>query len=121
MGPVVVLGASSEPSRYSYLCMQTLKEKGFKRLPVHPREQIIDGEKVYPNLLALQGQLIDTVTMYVGPSLSSKMSDDLLRLKPRRVIFNPGSENPELQAKLAHEGIEVVEACTLVMLRTGQF
>ncbi len=121
MGPVVVLGASNDPSRYSYMAMMNLKEKGFKRLPVHPRENEIDGEKVYPTLKELFGQKIDTVTMYVGPALSDKLAEDLLTLKPRRVIFNPGSENPGLQIKLSNAGIEVIEACTLVMLRTGQF
>ncbi len=121
MGPVVVLGASNDPTRYSNMAMVNLREKGFKRLPVHPRETEVDGEKVYASLKELAGQKIDTVTMYVGAGLSSKMTDELVALKPRRVIFNPGSENPELQKKLSQEGVEVIEACTLVMLRTGQF
>lgn len=121
MGPVVVLGASNDPTRYSHLAMVNLREKGFKRLPVHPREKVVDGEKVYASLKELIGQSIDTVTMYVGPALSTNLAEDLLKLKPRRVIFNPGSENPELQKQLAAAQIEVIEACTLVMLRTGQF
>lgn len=121
MGPVVVLGASSDPSRYSYMAMVNLREKGYRRLPVHPREQVVDGEKVFASLGALLGTPVHTVTMYVNPSLSDKVEQELLALKPQRVIFNPGSENPRLAKVLADHGIEVVEACTLVMLRTSQF
>jgi uncharacterized protein len=121
MGPVVVLGASSDESRYSHMAMVNLREHGWPRIPVHPRETVVDGEKVLPNLDALHGQSIHTVTMYVNPALSDKMAESLLELKPQRVIFNPGSENPRLENMLRAQGIEVVEGCTLVMLRTKQF
>jgi hypothetical protein len=67
------------------------------------------------------GKKIDTVTMYVNAALSTKYLQDLIDLKPRRVIFNPGSENPSLEKALVAKGILVEEACTLVLLRTGQF
>jgi predicted CoA-binding protein len=67
------------------------------------------------------GKKIDTVTMYVNAALSTKYLQDLIDLKPRRVIFNPGSENPSLEKALVDKGILVEEACTLVLLRTDQF
>ena len=64
---------------------------------------------------------IDTLTVYVNAKISGGQFDAISALKPRRVVFNPGAENPELAAKLSDAGIEVIEACTLVMLRTQQF
>jgi uncharacterized protein len=121
MGPVVVLGASSDPSRYSNMAMIYLKERGFKAIPVHPRETEVEGIPVIQSLGSLKGTAVDTLTMYVSAALSNKMQADILALKPRRVIFNPGSENEELAQALKNAGAEVIEACTLVMLRTGQF
>lgn len=123
MEVVAVLGASSDTSRYSYKAIQMLKEYGHTPVPVHPRETEILGYKVIPEIkvLAQKGTKIDTLTMYVNPALSSKYQQDIIDLKPKRVIFNPGSENPGLEKALIENGIEVEEACTLVLLRTGQY
>jgi predicted CoA-binding protein len=118
---VVVLGASSNPSRYSNMAMRELKNRGHQAVPVHPRESLIEGEKVWAHLSLLPFDKIDTLTMYVSAALSSPMTEAIIKLAPKRVIFNPGSENPTLQKMLSDKGIEVLEACTLVMLRTGQF
>jgi predicted CoA-binding protein len=120
---VAVLGASNDPSRYAYMAMSLLMEKGHEAIPVHPRETEVCGQKVWPNLAALAdaGQKVDTVTMYVGHALSDKLEGDLLKLAPRRVIINPGAENPRLEKVLEAKGMEVVHACTLVMLRVGNF
>ena len=81
------------------------------------------GKKVYKTIgdLASSGQKIDTVTVYVNSAISDKFEQDFLKLKPTRVIFNPGAENPRLQKGLEQQGIAVENACTLVMLRTDQF
>lgn len=123
MEVVAVLGASSDSGRYSYKAMQMLKEYGHTPVPVHPRETEILGYKVAAEIkeLVRQGKKIDTLTMYVNPELSAKYKQDILDLNPKRVIFNPGSENPDLQRALSDKGILVEEACTLVMLRTNQF
>lgn len=121
MKQVVVLGASSNPSRYSNMAMRELKARGFSALPVHPRETVVEGEKVWPHLAQLPDGEIDTLTMYISEALSTPLKEAILKLAPKRVIFNPGSENPTLQKMLSERGIEVLEACTLVMLRTGQF
>ena len=118
-----VLGASSDPDRYSAMAMSLLMEKGHVAIPVHPRETTIQGQKVWKSLneLALAGQKIDTVTVYVNAALTTKMLSDFIQLKPRRVIMNPGAENPVLEQGLKAQDIEVVHGCTLVMLRTGQY
>jgi predicted CoA-binding protein len=117
---VAILGASNKPERYSHKAVVLLAEKGHTVFPVHPALAEIDGHPVFKRLADIPTPL-DTVTMYVGPALSAGLADEILAAKPRRVIFNPGTENPELEDKLAAGGIEVIQACTLVMLRTGQF
>jgi predicted CoA-binding protein len=123
MEVVAVLGASSDTNRYSYKAIQMLKEYGHTPIPVHPRETEVLGYKVVPEIKALvkQGTKVDTLTMYVNPALSTKYQQDIIDLKPRRVIFNPGSENPDLEKALKEKGIKVEEACTLVLLRTNQY
>ena len=120
---VAVLGASTDPSRYSYKAMKMLEEYGHTPVPVHPREEEVLGKKVFKSIgeLAESGQKIDTVTLYVNPAISDKSEQDLIKLSPKRVIFNPGAENPKLARALLDKGIDVENACTLVMLRTDQF
>lgn len=123
MEVVAVLGASNDAGRYAYKAMVMLNEYGHKPIPVHPREKEVLGQKVYPTLgeLAQSGQKIDTVTVYVNKEISQKFEKDFLALKPRRVIFNPGAENPALEKTLVENGIAVEDACTLVLLRTNQY
>ena len=121
MEVVAVIGASSDSSRYSYQAMVMLKEYGHQAIPVHPREEEVLGQKVVHKLGELRDQKIDTVTVYVNPAISDKYQDDLIAVKPKRVIFNPGAENPKLARALTDKGIEVENACTLVLLRTGQY
>lgn len=123
MEVVAVLGASNDQTRYAYKAMEMLAEYGHKAVPVHPREKEVLGQKVYTSVgeLVDAGERIDTVTVYVNPAISDKSGQDLLRLKPKRVIFNPGAENPALAKSLTEKGIKVEDACTLVLLRTNQF
>lgn len=117
---VAILGASKNPERYSNKAFHMLREYGHTPVPVHPMLDDIEGVPVAKSLGNIS-EPIDTLTMYVGPDRSKGMADEILKLKPRRVIFNPGSENPPLEKNLRDAGIEVVEACTLVLLRTRQF
>ncbi len=117
---MVVLGASAKPERYSNQALHLLLEKGFAVLPVHPALDEIEGILVFKKLPDL-GMPVDTITVYLSPERSAPLVEDLLAVKPRRVIFNPGTENPQLQQQLQDAGIEVKEACTLVLLNTGQF
>ncbi len=117
---VVVLGASDKVDRYSNKAVKFLVEKGYNVIPVHPRVKVIDNIEVLKNIDELTTD-IDTVTLYVNPTLLENYVDSLLNKNIRRVIFNPGTESESVKEKLEAKGIETIEACTLVMLRTGQF
>ena len=117
---VAILGASEKKERYSYLAFKMLQDYGHTPLPVSPRLKDLEGTPVVASLAHISSP-VDTLTMYVGPDKSSALLQDIIKLKPKRVIFNPGSENPSLQKELAQNGIAVEEACTLVLLRTNQF
>jgi len=115
----VVLGASVNPERYSHLAIQLLRNAGREVLAVGPkpgRVADVDIQELLP-----QAEGVDTVTLYLNPSNQRSYYEDILRLEPRRIIFNPGTENPELEALATARGIEVQHACTLVLVRTGQY
>jgi predicted CoA-binding protein len=117
---VAVLGASPKPERYSNRAIRMLGEYGHRVIPVNPAQATIEGLPVSAHVEDIR-EPVDTVTVYVSPAHSDPLLPGLLALKPKRVIFNPGAENPKLEQTLEQAGIEVIEACTLVMLRTRQF
>lgn len=88
---VVILGASNKPERYAHQAMQLLVRHGHEAIHVHPRLKEIEGTPVVADLAQVTGP-VDTVTMYVGPAISSGLVEKLVALKPGRVLFNPGSE-----------------------------
>ncbi len=114
----LVIGASTNPARYSYLAVNSLRTHGLEVVALAKREGRVADVKfttVFP------ADDIHTVTLYVGPQRQPEYYSEIIALKPERVIFNPGTENYEFAKKLESGGIEVLEACTLVMLSTGQF
>jgi predicted CoA-binding protein len=117
---VVVLGASPKPTRYSNMAVRQLHAKGYQVIPVHPTAERIGDLPVLHSLGAIAGG-VHTLTLYLGPLHSRGQLEDILALAPKRVIFNPGTESPQLAARLQAAGIECVHACTLVMLRSGLF
>ncbi|PKL48286.1 MAG: CoA-binding protein [Candidatus Riflebacteria bacterium HGW-Riflebacteria-2] len=117
---VVVLGASTNPDRYSNKAVKMLLEYGHEVVPVHPVATEIEGLAVVPRLNQVTGK-VDTLTLYLSPDTLTPMQADIVNLNPGRVIFNPGTENPPLMQALRQHGLKVVEACTLVLLRTRQF
>ena len=117
---VAVLGASNRPERYSFQAVKLLAEKGHAVCPVHPALATIDGVPVFKQLGDIRVPL-HTLTVYVGPERSTALAAAILAVRPQRVIFNPGAENPALAQQLQAAGIQVENACTLVLLRTGQF
>lgn len=117
---VAVLGASPKEERYSFKAVHMLKEHDHVPVPVHPAGHTVDGVQGVKSLSDID-QPVDTLTIYVNEKISSGEYENILKLKPRRVVFNPGAENAELAEKLRKEGFEVVEACTLVLLTTDQF
>jgi predicted CoA-binding protein len=120
METVAILGASPKPDRYAYKAFEVLREYGHRPIPINPAFEEILGEKCYPKISEAPGP-IDTVTLYLGEARSNPLIDEIIGVKPRRVIMNPGAENFALAEKAEAAGIEIVEGCTLVMLRTGQF
>lgn len=117
---VVVLGASPKPTRYSYQAVKLLHSQGYRVIPVHPKAARIDHIPVVNRLEAIR-EPVHTLTLYVGSDRSHGMIEDILGLAPGRVIFNPGSESRELELALKDKRISYEQACTLVLLRTGQF
>lgn len=117
---VAVVGASPKADRYSNRAMQMLENYGHTPIPVAPAHSEILGRTVYRSLTDIAGP-IHTVALYVGSERQTDIVADILRVKPVRVIFNPGTENPAAYDQLRTAGIEPLEACTLVMLSTGQF
>ncbi len=117
---VVVLGASPKPGRYSNQAVCLLLEHGYDVTPVHPKIGQIEGLQVASSLSDID-RPVDTLSLYVGAERIIPMIDDILQLKPGRVICNPGTESKELQERLDTAGIPWIEACTLVMLRLGVF
>jgi len=117
---VVVMGASNKPDRYSNKAVRLLQKHGHAVIPVHPKLDEVEGLKVIHHLSEISGA-VDTLTLYVGPDVSSAAAEAILQLHPGRVIFNPGSENPDLEMRLRQSGIAHEQACTLVLLRTAQF
>jgi predicted CoA-binding protein len=117
---VAVLGASPKADRYSNKAIRLLLEHNHEVIPVHPAIPEIEGLEVVKRISAIEGR-VDTLTMYVSAKLSTPAIDEIIQLKPGRVIFNPGTENAELYAALSAAGIPFEEACTLVLLNSGQF
>ncbi|MGE5155278.1 MAG: CoA-binding protein [Bdellovibrio bacteriovorus] len=117
---VVVLGASPKPVRYSFQAVKLLDDKGFRVIPVHPRAQRIEHIPVVHSLAAVS-EPVDTLTLYIGPERVQSQIQAIVDLKPGRVILNPGAESHTLEMALRNARIPFEHACTLVLLRTGQF
>lgn len=117
---VVILGASDRPDRYAHRAFQNLREHGHEVVPVHPTLPEVEGVAVLPDLDSVEGP-VDTLTLYVNSKISEALVDPIVRLAPKRVIFNPGTESDALADALEDAGIEAVDGCTLVMLSTGTF
>ncbi|MBP7408249.1 MAG: CoA-binding protein [Flavobacteriales bacterium] len=115
----LVLGASPDPSRYAHKAVRRLRSHGHDVLAIGRHTGIIDD---VPILAAVpEGAVVDTVTLYLSPRNQLVWQDEILHLRPRRVIFNPGAEDAVFAQRLEGAGIEVVEGCTLVMLSTGGY
>ncbi|MDA8792440.1 CoA-binding protein [Bacteriovoracaceae bacterium] len=124
MKTTIILGASNKAERYSYLALNKLEEHGHPIYLVHPSLSEIREHKVYPELnkIPLNSDVkIDTITLYLSPKHLEPLIVEIIKIKPKRVIFNPGTELPQSYEQLKKSGIEVLEACTLVLLNTNQY
>ncbi len=115
----VVIGASDNPERYSYKAIKALSQHQHEVVAVSNKKAEVLGYQIQDiNIIEKD---VDTITLYVGPQNQSHYEDYIMSTKPRRVIFNPGTENIILEEQLEKNGILVEEACTLVLLSTGQY
>jgi uncharacterized protein len=119
MKSTVVIGASTNPSRYSFLAAQKLVHNGHDVHLIGRHGGQINGQNIYQNKEHWDD--VDTVTLYINPQHQVDYYDYIISLNPKRVIFNPGTENPQLEDILSDKKIVPVRACTLVLLATGQY
>lgn len=119
MKKTVVIGASDDPSRYAYKATLALQRKDHEVIPVGLKEGKINGLDIVAEKTDIED--VDTVTLYVGPKNQPYWYEYIIGLKPKRVIFNPGTENPEFERMLHQNQIQTIEACTLVMLSVGNY
>lgn len=115
----LVLGASENPARYSNMAIIKLLGKGHEVIGVANKSGKVNGVTIHNSPMG--SDEIDTVTLYLNPQNQIPYYDYILSLKPWRIIFNPGTENEELEDLATKNGIKVQEACTLVLLGTGQY
>lgn len=115
----LVIGASTNPSRYSYKAIQKLTLYGHSVLAIGNKEGEVSGVKFSKEKVKFED--IDTITLYLNENNQKSFYDYILDLKPKRVLFNPGTENEELQNLLSQNNIAFEEACTLVLLSIGKY
>lgn len=117
--PTLVIGASTDPTRYSYRAINLLRTYGHPVFGLGRDQGVVsDVELVQDWYLEWK---VDTVTLYINPKIQPLYYDKIIQLKPKRVIFNPGTENREFAELLAKNDIESEEACTLVLLSIGEY
>ncbi len=117
---VAIIGASHKPQRYAYQAQQMLMDNDHTVFPVSGNGREILGVDGFSSIADLPSS-IDTVTLYLNPVRHEAIKQELLELKPRRIIFNPGTESEELETWYQSHGIFTEQACTLVLRRTNQF
>lgn len=116
----LVLGASTNPARYSNLAIRSLRLRGHPVVAIGKRTGTVEDVGIQTERPPSIPDL-DTVTLYLNARNQEQYRDYMLELRPRRIIFNPGAENPALARDAAAAGIDTMEACTLVLLSTGQY
>src|SRR6476469_7553980 len=115
----LVLGASSNPQRYSYLAIKRLRNHNHPTVAIGRKNGMVGDIEI--GMEKLPFEQVDTITLYLNATNQKPYYDYILSLKPKRIIFNPGAENDELYDLAKSNGIYPMEACTLVLLSTGQY
>jgi predicted CoA-binding protein len=115
----LVVGASENPSRYSNIAIKRLLEHQLPVLAMGSKKGVVENVEIETEFSSFKN--IDTVTLYVGPQNQEALIPQIINLKPRRIIFNPGTENPDFIAKATEKGIETEIACTLVLLSLNSY
>ena len=115
----VILGASANPDRYSFLAINKLTSHGHPVVAIGKKKGEVSGVEISTEPVHIDN--VDTVTLYLNPANQEQYYNYILALHPKRIIFNPGAENEELEKMANQKGIKTIEACTLVLLSTGQY
>jgi len=115
----IVLGASSNPERYSFMAVKQLTAKHHEVIALGNKSGFIDEQMILTDTPEIKD--VDTISLYLNPNNQKPYYAYILALNPKRIIFNPGTENDELAETARTAGIEPIEACTLVLLATGQY
>lgn len=115
----LIIGASTKPERYSYKAIHMLLEHHHPVFAIGTKQEQLFGIDIHSDLVAFKD--IDTITLYINPEIQKNYLDYMISLHPKRIIFNPGTENPSIYSTLQSHHIECLEACTLVLLSTNQF
>ncbi|MDZ7648796.1 MAG: CoA-binding protein [Cytophagales bacterium] len=121
MKKTVIIGATTNPARYAYIAAGMLKEYDHEIVPVGIKKGTVYGVDILPIDQHPIIKEVDTITLYVGTRHQPMYYEYLLSLKPKRIIFNPGTENSEFEKMVEESGAEALQACTLVLLRSGQY
>lgn len=119
MKKTLIVGATTNESRYAYKAAEKLTAAGHEIIPFGIKKGEVFGQPIVNDWQAFED--VNTVTMYVGPARQDEYFDKIIAIKPNRVIFNPGTENPIFQDKLSNAGIDFEEACTLVLLSLNDY
>ena len=117
----IIIGASNNSARYAYTASHMLKDHGHEIVPIGIKKGEVAGKQILNLREKPEVKDVDTITLYIGAQNQPEWYDYLLSLKPKRIVFNPGTENPEFEKLAREQNIETEEACTLVLLRTGQY
>jgi predicted CoA-binding protein len=117
----VIIGATTNPGRYAFLAARMLTEYNHEIVPVGIKDGAVFGKEILDIFERPPIEGVHTVTLYIGPQRQPEHIDYILSLRPKRIIFNPGTENDDFEQRARKQGVETLEACTLVMLRSLQY
>ncbi|HYG01271.1 MAG TPA: CoA-binding protein [Chryseosolibacter sp.] len=121
MKKTVIIGATTDRSRYAYIAASMLTSYNHEIVPIGIKKGELFGTHIQDIYEKPDVGDVDTITLYIGPQRQPEWYDYMLSLKPKRIIFNPGTENDTFEQMASDQGVEVVHGCTLVMLRSGQY
>ena len=121
MKKTLIVGATPNTGRYAFLAAEMLTDYAHEFVPLGIKKGEVLGQQILDIKQKPSIQEIDTITLYIGPDHQHEWYDYLLSLKPKRIIFNPGTENRVFEQMAKAQGVEALQACTLVLLRSGQY
>jgi len=121
MKKTAIIGATNNASRYAFIASEMLREYDHEFVPIGKRKGHVEGVEILDIFKKPYVEGVDTITLYLGPGNQVEHYNYILSLNPKRIIFNPGTENSEFEKLARDKGIETMNACTLVLLRMGRY